>query len=92
MFGSNVTRQVLRRWQCSAFSSYVPQFGGNISWFPGHMAKAIDIVKLKVAECDAVLEIRDARVRPWLGQEMSSHPFSDTFWLAGAAVFHNTPH
>jgi hypothetical protein len=26
------------------------------------MAKAIDIVKLKVAECDAILEVRDARV------------------------------
>ena len=43
-------------------SSYVPHLGGSISWFPGHMAKAIDSMKLKIAECDGVVEVRDARV------------------------------
>lgn len=34
----------------------------TINWFPGHMAKAIAHIKLKLASVDIVLEVRDARI------------------------------
>lgn len=34
----------------------------RINWFPGHMAKAIRDVRLKISKVDLVLEIRDARI------------------------------
>ncbi|WP_338967258.1 MULTISPECIES: ribosome biogenesis GTPase YlqF [unclassified Spiroplasma] len=33
----------------------------NINWFPGHMAKAIRLMKEKLALVDLVIELRDAR-------------------------------
>ncbi|NQU65864.1 MAG: ribosome biogenesis GTPase YlqF [SAR324 cluster bacterium] len=34
----------------------------RINWFPGHMAKALRDVRLKISKVDLVLEIRDARI------------------------------
>lgn len=36
--------------------------GGNINWFPGHMAAATRAIRQRLKLCDLVIEVRDARV------------------------------
>lgn len=35
----------------------------RVNWFPGHMAKALRELRATLKKADAVIEIRDARVR-----------------------------
>lgn len=37
--------------------------GGNINWFPGHMAAATKAIRNRLKLSDLVIEVRDARVR-----------------------------
>lgn len=37
--------------------------GGNINWFPGHMAAATRAIKHRLKISDLVIEVRDSRVR-----------------------------
>ncbi|KAH6834439.1 P-loop containing nucleoside triphosphate hydrolases superfamily protein [Perilla frutescens var. hirtella] len=36
--------------------------GGNINWFPGHMAAATRAIRDRLKLCDFVIEVRDARI------------------------------
>lgn len=36
--------------------------GGNINWFPGHMAAATRAIRDRLKLSDLVIEVRDARV------------------------------
>lgn len=36
--------------------------GGNINWFPGHMAAATRAIRQRLKLCDLVIEVRDARL------------------------------
>lgn len=36
--------------------------GGNINWFPGHMAAATRAINSRLKLADLVIEVRDARV------------------------------
>lgn len=36
--------------------------GGNINWFPGHMAAATRAIRDRLKLADLVIEVRDARV------------------------------
>lgn len=38
--------------------------GGNINWFPGHMAAATRAIRDRLKLADLVIEVRDSRVRP----------------------------
>lgn len=37
--------------------------GGNVNWFPGHMAAATRAIRDRLKLSDFVIEVRDARVR-----------------------------
>lgn len=37
--------------------------GGNINWFPGHMAAATRAINARLKLADLVIEVRDSRVR-----------------------------
>lgn len=38
-----------------------------VKWYPGHMAKGLRVMEAKVAKCDCVLEVHDARI-PYSGR------------------------
>lgn len=39
-----------------------PKIGEKINWFPGHMHRALRIMKENVREIDMFIELRDSRV------------------------------
>lgn len=40
--------------------------GGAINWFPGHMAAATRAIRQRLKLADLVIEVRDARVSPFI--------------------------
>ena len=43
-------------------ATFASRYGGSVSWFPGHMARASRELAAAVRSADVVLEVRDARV------------------------------
>lgn len=39
-----------------------PKLGEKVNWFPGHMYRALRIMKEHVSDVDMFIELRDARV------------------------------
>ena len=44
------------------WSEAFPHLGFKINWFPGHMYRALRLMKENVREVDMFVELRDARV------------------------------
>lgn len=45
-----------------ALADSFPALGEKINWFPGHMHRALKLMKENVDKIDCFLEIRDSRV------------------------------
>jgi ribosome biogenesis GTPase A len=43
-------------------SEFIFSTQNNISWFPGHMNKAVKDITQKIKNIDVILEIRDSRI------------------------------